>query len=146
MIGAELATGPGDRTFDVAERGVDSFERRPADGLASGASADRPVAVGNLVGHAPAAETAGDDFRPRGQPAPGAISRLRKPLTGASLTLRERPSGWVGTAATNGVLPCAPRPACCPRRRLSSTDEMPLFTATIRWMAATQIVSGSLAE
>ena len=31
-----------------------------------------------------------------------------------------------------------------PRRRPSSTDEMPFFAVTIRWMAANQTVSGSL--
>ena len=31
-----------------------------------------------------------------------------------------------------------------PRRRPSSTDEMPFFAVTIRWMAANQSVSGSL--
>ena len=31
-----------------------------------------------------------------------------------------------------------------PRRRPSSTDEMPFFAVTIRWMAANQVTSGSL--
>ena len=48
--------------------------------------------------------------------APRAISRLRKPLTGTSLTLRDRPSGLVETAATKGVLPGAPRPRLPPER------------------------------
>ncbi len=37
--------------------------QRHAGGLASGAGADRLVAAGDLVEHAPAAETVGDDFR-----------------------------------------------------------------------------------
>ena len=48
--------------------------------------------------------------------APRAISRLRKPLTGASFSLRGRPSGLVETAATKGVLPAAPRPRLPPER------------------------------
>ena len=33
-----------------------------------------------------------------------------------------------------------------PRRWASSTDETPFFAVTIRWMAANQMVSGSLVE
>ena len=48
--------------------------------------------------------------------APRAISRLRKPLTGASFSLRGRPSGLVETAATKGLVPAAPRPRLPPQR------------------------------
>src|SRR3712207_4307321 len=37
-------------------------------------------------------------------------SRLRKPLIGSSLSFLGRRSAVVSTAATNGVLPAAPRP------------------------------------
>ena len=122
-------------------------------------------------------------------PSKRMISRLRKPSTGTSLTLRGRPSGPVETAATNGVLPGAPRPrlpsehtppsqassistrpdsglsfsrraitamifcfivqavgCLILRRRPSSTDEMPFFAVTIRWMATNHVTSGSLVE
>ena len=48
--------------------------------------------------------------------SPRAIPRLRKPPAGTGSALRGRPSGLVGTAATNGVLPGAPRPRLPPER------------------------------
>ena len=50
-----------------------------------------------------------------GEARPTAIP-VAKPLTGASFSLRGRPSGLVETAATKGVLPAAPRPRLPPER------------------------------
>ena len=95
-----------------------------------------------------------------------ARSRARKPLTGTSLTLRGRPSGLVETAATKGVCRARPRGSMprqrgvclaprhhrhdlvlhgqavgclTPRRRPSSTEEIPFFAVTIRWTASRQL-------
>ena len=117
VIGSELAIGSGDRALDVSERSVDPLEGRHAGCLAARAGANRPVVMAGMAEGGPTGVSVGHDLGV-GSPAlwPRVISRLRKPLTGASLALRGRPSGPVATAATNGVLPCAPRPRLPPER------------------------------
>ena len=133
------------------------------------------MAAGGFFECAPAAQSVRHNRRAGGRcAAPRAISRFRKPLTGANFSLRGCPSALVETAATEGVLPAetgvvhlnpprkrrlpfAPRHhrhnlmLHGPGRRLldpetaaEPTDEMPFFAVTIRWMAANQSVSGSL--
>ena len=187
MVGAELAISPGDRALDVAERRVHPFERCHAGRLSARPGADRLVAAGGFFECAPAARPSVTTAAPGASQclAPRAISRLRKPLTGASFSCAGAPRDWsrppprrafARRAAARlppqrhpaeiGVvhldpprkrrLPLAPRHhrhdlvlaqavgCLTPRRRPSSTDEMPFFAVTIRWMAANQSVSGSL--
>jgi hypothetical protein len=90
----------------------------------------RPVriAVGAISAAASAVRQRGPSVTTRlaGARCPAAsraISVSRKPLTGSSVIWRGRRAGLVETAATNGVLPAAPRPRR--RRRLLAAEPAP---------------------
>lgn len=76
VIRSELSVGAGDRGLDVAERGVDPFERRDAGGLAARAGADRAMASGDPVERVPAAQPVGDHLGAGRQPASRAARDL----------------------------------------------------------------------
>ena len=121
VLGADMVVGAGERGLDVAQRGVDPGEGNPPGGLRPA-----PVTIGKWV--QPAPSTAVQQERPsltmllpaeKSRMASVSISRLRKPLTTVSRSRLGLRSAVVSTAATNGVLPAAPRPACrlaAPRR------------------------------
>ena len=91
MVGAELAISPGDRALDVAERRVHPFDAMRA------ACRPDPVPPGGCrrlrrVRSSSPVRPSQPPLRGPASLAPRAISRLRKPLTGASFSLRGRPS------------------------------------------------------
>ena len=130
VLGADVMVGAGECRLDVAERGVDTAALGGSDREASAgedgagvkgthlaAFGPEPVTMGKWS--QPASLTAVQQDRPsvttllpaaRSRLASVAISFLRKPLTTVSLSRLGLRSAVVSTAATNGVLPAAPRP------------------------------------
>src|SRR3954447_9699584 len=65
VLRADVVVGAGDRRLDVAERGVDPAERRPARGLLAGARDHRAVRAAGLLDRRPAGQAVADDVAPR---------------------------------------------------------------------------------
>ncbi len=64
VIGPELSIGAGDCRLDIAQRGVDPFERRHAGCLTARSGADRAMAVGDPIERVPAVQPVGEDLGP----------------------------------------------------------------------------------
>ena len=64
VFGADVMVGSGEGCLDVAERGVDPGERRPAGGLSPGPGDHRPVAAAGGLDGAPAGKAIGDQLVP----------------------------------------------------------------------------------
>src|SRR5215207_7862985 len=115
MLGADPAIGADDRRLDVAERGVDPLERRPARRPLAAAGGHRRVLQAGLGRGGPAAQPVGDQAAGRGQvlgdepldlPLPEALDRQELDLARPTL-VAGRDRGDEGLLAGRASAPFA---------------------------------------
>src|SRR3954454_17707815 len=118
MLAVDGAVGANNGGLDIAERGVDPLEGRHARRRRTRSSLDDLVAATGVGHTAETLEPSLTTVQPgsRLRLANAEIDLLQKLVTRRSFKRTGLPSGVVSTAATNGVLPGAPRPRLPPDR------------------------------
>ena len=118
VLGADGSPGSGDGGLDVAERGVDPVEGGRFRGSWPRAGLDDRVGASGIGDGGEAGEAVADDGAGgiEGLPGEGCDGGVAKSGDAPELERTDLPSGVVSTAATNGVLPAAPRPRLPPWR------------------------------
>ncbi len=130
--------------LQVVEHAIDPVELRFLQGGAPAPDDYRPVPASG-PGHAVEAfQTVGNHLAAgaRCRPAQSAMCDFRKPLTPLSLMRGGRPSSVVCTAATNGVLPSAPRPRLPPLRSPPRSASSRGTRPSRRWLPIRPVITG----
>ena len=118
MLAVDGAVGSCDGGLDVAQRGVDPFERRRACRLRSRPGRDNLMRAPGIGDAGETLKAVADDSAVRieaalGEPCNRSCTEAGDP---GNFSRTGFPSAVVSTAATNGVLPGAPRPRFPPWR------------------------------
>ena len=118
MLAVDGAVGSCDGGLDVAERRIDPFERRRACRLRSRPGRDNLMRAPGIGDAGETLKAVADDSAVRIEAALGepCIEAAQKLVTRRNFSRTGSPSAVVSTAATNGVLPGAPRPRFPPWR------------------------------